>query len=118
MNDESDEPEKSCRRGYQQGAYDVLQAPEGAIGRPGRTFIALRDPLPADVATKAAEMSALPAANDLAADDELAALSRRYHWRPGDLSAKQRAAGRPHPPHATVASQRSASSIQHRESLK
>jgi hypothetical protein len=50
-------------------------------------FIALRDPLPADVAAKAAELSALAAADDVAANDELAALARRYHWRFPDLVA-------------------------------
>lgn len=51
-------------------------------------FIALRDPLPADVAAKAAELSALAAADDVAANDELAALARRYHWRWRDLVAE------------------------------
>ena len=42
-------------------------------------FIALRDQLPTEVAAKAAELSALATADDVAAKDELAALARRYH---------------------------------------
>ena len=56
--------------------------------RPTADFIDLRDPLPADVAAKAAELAALAAADDVAAKDELAALARRYHWRVRDLSSK------------------------------
>jgi len=52
-------------------------------------FIALRDPLPADLAAKAAELAALAAADDDAAKDELAALARRYHWRLRDLMAER-----------------------------
>ncbi|MGO9419716.1 hypothetical protein [Roseiarcus sp.] len=48
-------------------------------------IIALRDPLPADVEARAAELAA---ADDDAAKDELAALARRYHWRPGDFVAE------------------------------
>jgi hypothetical protein len=53
-------------------------------------FITLRDPLPADVATKAGELAALAAANDDAANKELAALALQYHWRLRDLFAECR----------------------------
>jgi hypothetical protein len=51
-------------------------------------FIALRDPLPAEVAAKSAELAALAAADDDVAKDELAALALRYHWRLRDLVAE------------------------------
>jgi hypothetical protein len=70
-------------------------------------FIALRDPLPADVAAQVAELSALVAANDVAANDELAALARRYHWRWRDLVVESCSALqvlRPTPRAPTIAS--------------
>jgi hypothetical protein len=48
-------------------------------------FVALRDPLPDDVAAKATELAVLAASDDVAARDELAALALRHHWRLRDL---------------------------------
>lgn len=69
--------------------------------------IALRDPLPADVEARAAELAALAAADDVAAKDELAALARRYHWRWRDLVGETCGAlqvSRPIPQDVTLAS--------------
>ena len=48
-------------------------------------IIALRDQLPADVEARVAELAAV---NDVAAQAELAALARQYHWRWRDLVAE------------------------------
>jgi hypothetical protein len=58
-----------------------------ALEEANADFIALRDPLPAEVVAKAAELAAL-AADDDAAKDELAALALRYRWRLRDLVAE------------------------------
>jgi hypothetical protein len=51
-------------------------------------FIALRDPLPAEVQARVVELAAVPADSNLAAKEELAELAVRFHWRPRDLVAE------------------------------
>ena len=59
-----------------------------ALEEANADFISLRDPLPEDAAARAAELTALAAAHDDAAKDELEALARQHHWRLRDLIAE------------------------------
>jgi hypothetical protein len=66
-------------------ATDIIAELKQQIADAEADFIALRDPLPPDVAARAAELAAPPAANDAAAKEELAGIARRFHWRFRDL---------------------------------
>jgi hypothetical protein len=59
-----------------------------ALDEANADFIALRDPIPPDVAGRAAELTPLVVANDAAAKGEIADLARQYHWRVRDLVAE------------------------------